>query len=306
MKYLKLIRISNLIMIIVAQCIIRYGFFIHFKAQITLSTLGFVFLVLATVLIAAGGYIINDIYDVTSDKINKPNKRIVDVSIDAKKARLLFYLVTFTGIGLGFILSAMMAKPLYALYFFGAATGLYVYSRFLKTVPLVGNILISVIVALSILIVGVFELLPSINVYNKESQMVVFNILRDIAIFAFMINFLREIVKDIEDIQGDHVARYKTIPIILGVKRTAQITTVMGLIMVMIISLYTFTYLYNEKWAVAIVFFGIIAPLGYVCAQLWEASNRKQFKRLSLILKIVMFIGICAIPLISYSLDHVI
>lgn len=293
-------------MIIVAQCIIRYGLFNHLNVEITLSTMSFILLVLATALIAAGGYIINDIYDVVADKINRPNKRIIDALIDAKKARLLFYLVTFTGIGLGFISSAMMAKPLYALYFFGTAIGLYVYSRFLKTIPLVGNILISVIVALSILIVGVFELLPSINAYNNASQMVVFNIIRDIAIFAFMINFLREIVKDIEDIQGDHIARYKTIPIILGVKRTAQTTTVMGLIIVTIIALYTFTYLYNDKWAVAIVFFGIIAPLGYVCAQLWEASNKKQFKRLSLFLKIIMFNGICAIPLIFYAINHVI
>ena len=293
-------------MIIVAQCIIKYGFFMHFDAEITLSTLGFVFLVFATALIAAGGYIINDIFDVTSDKINRPSKRIIDVSIDSKKARLLYYLFTFTGLGLGFILSAMIMKPLYALFFFVSAIALYVYSRFLKTVPLVGNILISVIVGLSILIVGVFELLPIVNSINADTQMVVFNVLRDISIFAFMINFIREVVKDIEDIQGDHVARYKTIPIILGVKRTARIMAIIGLVCVAIISLYTFTYLYNEKWAVAIVFFGIIAPLGYVCAQLWEASSKKQFHKLSILLKIILFIGICAIPMISYSLDHVI
>ncbi len=306
MKYLALIRIPNLVMIIVAQCIIRYGFFNHLNVEISLNTKSFVLLVLATALIAAGGYIINDIYDIVADKINKPNKCIVQASINIKKAKFLYYLCTFTGVGLGFFISTQIQKPLYTLYFCSIAMGLYVYSRFLKTIPLLGNILISVIVALSILIVGVFELLPSSNSYNINSQMIVFSTLKDIAIFAFMINFLREIVKDIEDIQGDYVARYRTIPIILGIKRTAQITAVMGLINVMIISMYTFTYLYNEKWTVAIVLFGIIAPLGYVCAQLWEATSKKQFKRLSLFLKIIMFNGICAIPLISYSLDHVI
>lgn len=291
-------------MIIVTQCIIKYAFFQHFEVQISLSTLGFFFLVLATVLIAAGGYIINDIYDITADRVNKPHKRIVDLSVDTKRAWLLYYLTTFTGLGLGFVLSAMIMQPLDFLYFIAIALGLYFYSRFLKKVALIGNLLISIIVGLSLLIVGIFELFPMLNASNKESQMVIFYILRDISIFAFIINFLREIVKDIEDIQGDHVARYKTLPIVLGAKRTAQMAAILGLASISIITLYTFSYLYNEKWAVGFIFFGIIAPLGYVCSQLWEASTKNHFSRLSLLLKIIMFLGICAIPLISYAIDY--
>ena len=286
-------------MIIVTQCIIKYGFFAHFNVDITLSTLDFIFLMLATVCIAAGGYIVNDIYDITADKINKPTTRTVDVTISRKKAQLYYYLFTFTGIGLGFVLSAMIGRPLYILYFAVVALGLYVYSRFLKTVPLVGNILVSIIVGASILIVGVFELLPQLDASNSQNQMISFNILRDISIFAFMINFLREIVKDIEDIQGDHVARYKTIPIVLGVKRTSQITAVIGIVSIAIISLYISTTAYTTKWAMVLLYIGVIIPLGYVCAQLWETTTKKQFSRLSLFLKIIMLMGICSIPIIS-------
>jgi len=293
-------------MIIVTQCIIKYGFFAHFEVEITLSTLGFIFLTLVTTFIAAGGYIINDIYDITADNINRPSSKIVGSNINAKNARLLYYIFTFSGIGLGFVLSVMIGKPLYILYFVVIALGLYVYSRFLKTVPLVGNILVSIIVGASILIVGIFELLPQLDTANSQNQMISFNILRDISIFGFMINFLREIVKDIEDIQGDHAARYKTIPIVLGTKRTAQITAVLGLVSLAIISLYTFYNLSTAKWAVAILFFGVIVPLGYVSAQLWEATTKKQFSKLSLFLKIIMFIGICAIPIISYTFENVI
>lgn len=306
MKYLKLIRLPNLLMIIATQCIIKYGFFAHFDVAITLSNLGFIFLTVATACIAAGGYIINDIYDITADKVNKSACRIVGVHIDEKKARLLYYLFTFTGIGLGFVLSAMIMEPWYILYFVGIALGLYSYSRFLKKIPLIGNIIISLIVGASIIIVGAFELLPQIDSVNESNQMISFNILKDIAIFAVIINFLREIVKDIEDIQGDHVARFKTVPIVLGVKRTAQATAILCLIAIVIITMYTFNYLFHEKWAVGVLFFGVIAPLGYVSAQLWEATHKKQFSKLSLILKIIMFIGICAIPLISYTIDHVI
>lgn len=303
---LKLIRPFNLLMIIVTQCIIKYAFFVHFEADITLSTLGFIFLTLATVCIAAGGYVINDIYDITADKVNRSTTRIVGVKISEKKARLLYYILTFTGIGLGFVLSAMIMQPLDISYFAGIAICLYVYSRFLKKTPLVGTIIVSLIVGASVLIVGVFELLPQIDSLNIANQMIPFNILRDIAIFAAMITFLREVVKDIEDMQGDHVARFKTLPIVLGAKRTAQIMAILTLLAIVVISMYTFTYLFNEKWAVGVLFFGVIAPLGYVSAQLWEATNKKQFSKLSLLLKIVMFIGICAIPLISYTLVHVI
>lgn len=303
---LRLIRPVNLLMIIAMQCIIKYGFLAHFNIDITLSTLGFIFLTLATACIAAGGYIINDIFDVTADKINRPSTRVVGVHLDPKRARLLYYIMTFTGIGLGFVLSAMIMQPLDILYFVGVGIGLYVYSRFLKTIPLLGNILVSIIIGASLLIVGVFELLPQIDSLNRANQMIPFKILRDIAIFAAIVNFLRELVKDIEDLQGDHVARYKTIPIVLGAKRTAQLTAILALVAIILITRYTFTNLFNEKWTVGVMFFGVIAPLGYVSAQLWEATHKKQFSRLSLLLKIIMFIGICAIPLISYTLENVI
>ena len=131
--FLKVIRPFNLLMIIVTQCIIKFAFFTHFNVETTLSTLGFIFLMLATVCIAAGGYIVNDIYDITADKINKPKTRTVGVSLARKKAQLYYYLFTLIGIGLGFVVSIIIEKPRYILYFIVIALGLYVYSRFLKT-----------------------------------------------------------------------------------------------------------------------------------------------------------------------------
>ncbi len=291
-------------MIIGMQCIIRYGFFIPFNVEFTLSVLGFSFLVLATVLIAAGGYIINDIIDVTADKINKPKRRVIGVSIDLKRGKLLYYIFTFGGLGLGFVLSAMIQKPFYFLIFAGTAMALYLYSRFFRKIAIVGNIIVSITIALSIIIVGVFELFPIVDDYNSDIQMLIFGILIDFSLAAFLLNFIREIIKDVEDIQGDHVARYKTLPVILGAQRTARIASVIGLFSLTLISWYTFTYLYDQKVTVAVMFFGIIAPLGYVCTQLWEADKKSQFTKLSLILKIAMLIGICAIPLISYTLEN--
>lgn len=288
------------------QCTVMYGFFKPFDIELTLSQLGFFFLVIATVLIAAGGYIINDIIDQTADKINKPKVRTVGVSINEKRAKFLYYLFTFVGIGFGFTLSFVIKISAYFAIFAGTAFGLYMYSRLLRKMALVGNILVSLMVGLSIAIVVIFELLPIDPGYDEELKRFLLDIIIDIAIAAFLINLIREIVKDIEDIQGDHVARYKTLPIVLGAKRTAKVASVLSLLTLTLISWYTFTFLYEDKLTVGILFFGVIAPLGYVSTQLWEADKKSQFSRLSIILKIIMLVGIISIPFISQAIQNAI
>ncbi|MDE0598609.1 MAG: UbiA family prenyltransferase, partial [Dokdonia donghaensis] len=145
-------------MIIVMQCIIRYAIAQIEDIDITLSTLGLLFLILATVLIAAGGYVINDIYDVVADKINKAKKRIVGISVDEKQAKLIYFTLTFTGLGLGFILTNLMAHPIYFIYFLLSAGSLYLYARFIKKYAFIGNLLVSILVGLSVILVPLFEL----------------------------------------------------------------------------------------------------------------------------------------------------
>lgn len=288
------------------QCTVMYGFFKPFDIELTLSQLGFLFLVIATVCIAAGGYIINDIIDTTADKINKPNKRTIGVSINEKRAKSLYYLFTFIGIGFGFILSSIIRIPAYYAIFAGTAFGLYMYARYLRQIALVGNILVSLMVAFAITIVVLFELVPIDLGYDEELKRFLLDIIIDISIAAFLINLIREIVKDAEDIQGDHVARYKTLPIVLGAQRTARMASVLSLLTMTLISWYTFTFLYEDKLTVGILFFGVIAPLGYVATHLWEAEKKSQFSKLSIVLKMTMFIGIISIPFISNTIKNAI
>ena len=284
-------------MIVVVQCIVRYAIFMIEDIEITLSTLGFVFLVLATVLITAGGYVINDVFDSTADRINKPTKRIVGLKLSEKQARLIYFLLTFTGLGLGFILTSLMGKPWYFLLFALSAILLYLYARYLRRYAIIGNIVVSILVALATLLVAIFELLPPIVEGNRDVQMGALSVFISISVFAFLLNFIRELVKDIEDIQGDHVAGFKTLPIILGAHRTARLSVIFTLATITIVSWYTFTFLYDYKIAVGALFFGVIAPLGYCSSKLWEASKKSELSRISLILKVVMLLGICMIPL---------
>jgi len=291
-------------MVIATQYIIMYGFLKPFNLEFTLNTVNFIFLVIATVFIAAGGYIINDIIDVTADKINKPKRRTIDVSINQKKAKFLYYLFTFVGVGFGFTLAAVLKTPLYFLIFAGTAFALYIYAIFLRKIALAGNVLVSLMIAVSIAIVGIFQLFPIVPGYDDELKTHLLNVILDICIATFLINLIREIVKDIEDIQGDHIARYRTLPITLGTQRTARIASILSLITLTLIAWYTFTFLYDDKITVGILLLGVIAPLGYVATQLWEANKKNHFTRLSFILKIIMLVGIITIPLISHTIEN--
>src|SRR5690606_14297971 len=100
---------------------------------------------------------------------------------------------------------------------------LYLYASYLKGVFLVGNLLVSGLVAMSLLIVPLFDLLPAITVENQAGQSAVFKIVLYYALFAFSINFIREIVKDLQDINGDKKGGMNTLAIALGRKRTMKI-----------------------------------------------------------------------------------
>ena len=141
-------------MIALVQVLIKYALFTAFAIDITLSVFSFLLLILSTLCIAAGGYIINDIYDIETDAINKPNKIVVGKTISESVANRLYIAFTFIGVCLGFYLSQKIGKPTFFGLFVIIAATLYVYATYLKQIAVVGNIVISILVALSILIVG--------------------------------------------------------------------------------------------------------------------------------------------------------
>ncbi|WP_430468520.1 geranylgeranylglycerol-phosphate geranylgeranyltransferase [Winogradskyella ouciana] len=304
--FLNLIRWKNLLMIALVQILIKYALLLPFYEShgviTTLSPLAFFLLVLATVCIAAGGYVINDIYDVEADKINKPSKVIINTHISEKIALRLFIILNVIGVGIGFYLSNGIGKSGFFVIFFIASALLYIYSSFLKQILLVGNVIVSLVVALSILLVGVFELLPVINDSNREIQIFFFRLILDYAIFAFIINFIRELVKDIEDIDGDHKAGMQTLPIVLGRERANKIVFVLSLIPLFAVVYYVVDNLFKQQLLVGYFLVLVIAPLIYVTIKLFSAEHKSHYKHISLILKLVMLTGMLSMALYSYVL----
>jgi len=300
MSFLKLIRYKNLLMVAVVQLLIKYALFPAFAIDMTLSPLGFTLLILSTVFIAAGGYIINDIYDVETDTINKPNKVIIGKKISENTAYNFYFAFTITGVLLGFYLSQTVGKPAFFGVFVIIAALLYMYAIYLKKIAVAGNIIVSILVGFSLIIVGFFELVPAITPSNQSIQSTMFEVLTDYAVFAFLINFIREIVKDIIDVDGDHTQGMQTLPILLGKARTGKITFGLTILTSIIITYYVSAYLFMHTEAIIYFLIAVIGPLLYTSIKLFTAQSNAQFKHVSGMLKIIMITGMFSMLLYRF------
>ncbi|CAL66782.1 geranylgeranylglycerol-phosphate geranylgeranyltransferase [Christiangramia forsetii] len=301
-NFLKLIRAGNLIFIALTMFLIKYGLFEPFGVAITLNLFGFSMLVLAVVCVAASGYVINDIFDIPADIENKPDRALINTNISEKVAYRLFFILSIVGVGLGFYLSNMIGRPGFSAFFIFGSAILYIYNSQLQQTILVGNILVSIIVGLIPVGVGLYDLLPAITPQNQQTQSTIFSILIDYSMFAFLVNLLREIVKDQEDINGDYNAGYKTLPIVLGKKRTNIILFITGLIPLGFLIYYTYQYLFENVSAVIYVLLLLVAPLLFFLVNIWSAEKKSEYKRLSFILKMVLFFGLTSIGLLQFIL----
>lgn len=302
LSILKLIRWKNLFMIALVQWLIKYTLLKPFGVSLTLDAFGFSLLIIATLCIAAAGNVINDIYDVETDFVNKPQKVIVGKTISEKAAYNLFIVLNVTGVGIGFYISHLIGKSeLFSIFVIISAL-LYVYATYLKQILIIGNFVISILVALSILIVGLFELLPAITSQNQGIQLMFFKILLDYALFAFVINFIREIAKDIEDIDGDLKTGMHTLPIVIGKERATKLLFVLSFIPLIAITYYINAFLYKQPFAVGYFLILIVAPLLYITIKIFYAKTKKDFHLISNILKLVMLFGMLSLLLYKYIL----
>lgn len=288
-------------MIAIVQILIKYALFEPFlestELTITLNGFGFGLLVLSTLCIAAAGNIINDIYDTETDAINRSSKVIIGKSISEKTAYTLFFTFNIIGVLIGFYLSNLVGRSNFFAIFVLISGLLYIYASYLKQSLLLGNILISVLVSLSILIVGVFELIPVITAQNQTTQLTFFKILMDYAIFAFLINLVREITKDIEDIDGDYKSGMNTLPIAIGRERASKVVFALTVVVLFVVVYYLVTYLLKFEVIIAYFVILIIAPLIYISVKAFGAKTKKHYQHLSNMLKLVMLFGMLSMLL---------
>lgn len=289
-------------MIALVQLLIKYALFEPFEADIMFDWFGITLLILSTMYLAAAGNIINDIYDVETDLVNRPDKVIIGKKVSEKTAYNLFITFNIIGILIGFYLSHLVGRSGFFALFVIISALLYVYATYLKQTLLIGNIVVSILIAMSILIVGLFELLPAITPQNQPTQLVFFKILLDYALFAFIINLVREIAKDMEDVDGDYKAGMNTLPIAIGRERASKVLFALTLLPLFGVVYYVMTYMYKQPIAVGYFLVFVVAPLIYVAIKSFTAKTKKDYHHISAILKLVMLFGMLSLLLYAFVL----
>lgn len=264
---LKLTRFGNLIIIALAQYFTA-GFLIGMH---TLNDVKLFLLSISTTVIAAGGYIINDYYDVKIDYINKPDRVVIGKSITRRYAILFHIVLSVTGIALGFYLSWRIAAVNMLSVFL-----LWLYSNNLKRLPFIGNFTVAFLTGLSVMVVDIF--------YRTENSLVVIY-----ALFAFFMTLIREVIKDMEDLQGDNTFGCKTLPIIWGVRKTKIL--IYAILIIFAGTVVLLNQLYKAlPFKYHLVF--LFLPLLWLLFRLISADMKKDFTRLSTFCKIILLLGI--------------
>ena len=310
--FLHLIRIPNLLIIILTQVLLRYGlqktFLFNGDTAMMSGFRDFLLLVTATVFIAMGGYVINDYFDVEIDTLNKPGKNVVGRQFTGKAVRNLSVILSCIGLISGGLLAYRFRSLTLAAFFISVTGLLWLYSERYKKMLVRGNLIVAGLSALVVLVVWYFEFLHLGRNPENFSQFIL--TMKDVnlffmfyAIFAFLCSLIREIIKDMEDIEGDREFGCRTIPIVIGLKKTKMI--VLGLTAITILLL-GFGQMNFESRGYTLVFWYLLAvvqlPLVFLGYKVFTAKEKEDYQFGSLISKLIMVAGILSIQLLSISL----
>lgn len=296
--FFKLIRWPNLFFIALTQCLFYFCVFETLLIQPGYDHKHFLFylLVIASVVIAAGGYIINDYFDLQIDAINKPGKVVVDKIIKRRWAIMWHWLFSGLGILLSLYISYKIGSWIIAIANIICVVLLWVYSTTFKKMVLSGNVIIAALTAWVIVVVYFFcganiAVWQQANIPFDAPKFFKFMILY--AGFAFIVSLIREVVKDLEDVKGDSKYNSRTMPIAWGIPASKVFT---GVWLVVCIAALVIVQLYawQTGWWIVTVYtiVLIIIPLLIILKKLYIATSPPQYHQLSTYVKLVMLAGI--------------
>lgn len=311
-NYLKLARVGNLLIIVATLYILRifvYDAFLSFcNYKPLIGNVLFFAITMAIVFIAAAGYIINDYFDQSIDGINKPEKQIVGTLVPAKHAQNLFYILSGIGILIFMIAAWKVSSINLALIPLITAMMLWYYSFKYKRIFLWGNIVVAFLSAFVIIVYWLFEFFAmkhhafAMVDCNKSFKMIT-QISFIYFAFAFIVSLIREIVKDVEDIDGDRSHNRKTMPIVLGIPKTKWILyALIGVFFILVGYLQYKLYLSDFVWITVYSLVMITAPMLYVLAKISNANSKEDFSFISTMLKVIMILGVLFLIVFRYSI----
>lgn len=291
-SFFQLIRWQNLVFILLTQLLFYFCVYKSIYPD-NESLRQLIWLMIASVLIAAGGYIINDYFDLNIDQVNKPNKNVINSVINRRWA-ILWHLV-FSLLGIFATAIAVSFQKWYLIFAnIICVLLLWLYSTSFKRQVLIGNIVIALLTAWTVLILF-FSKVPFIAAFGASDELIVkfFRIAFLYAGFAFILSLIREAIKDVEDMEGDRKYGCKTLPIVAGLTATKIYTIVWVVVLIaalVILQLYVLQF--GWWWAIIYSIVFVILPLIYLLLKTYKAASTKNFSYLSSLSKWIMLAGI--------------
>ena len=297
--FFKLIRWPNLFFIVLTQCLFYFCVFTsiitepsNYSPNLSL----FFLLVASSVLIAAAGYIINDYFDLQIDAVNKPEKVVVDKILKRRWAIMWHWILSGGGILLSMYLSYKTGKWIIAAANIFCVLLLWVYSTTFKKRILSGNIIIAALTAWVIVVIYFFcgatiDRFDQQQIYFDAQKFFKYTVLY--AGFAFIVSLIREVIKDLEDMEGDALYNGNTMPVVWGVPASKVFAAVWLMVCIASLNIVLLYALQLGWWAIPLyttVF--VILPLGLILRRLYKAATPAQFHQLSTGIKLVMLAGI--------------
>ena len=322
--FLKLIRFPNLLIVALTQYLIHFcivhpliyshrfafkGIIYHFKGVPQLSELDFFLLVLSTVFLTAAGYVINDYFDRKTDLLNRPDSVVVGNQINRRTAMQLHFVFNIFAIILGFYVSYKIG--FYEIgYIFLIVTGiLWYYSTTYKRQFLIGNVIVAIFAGMLPIGVVLFDILPLSVVYKQTliNYRTDFNLILlwglAYGFFAFITTLSREIIKDIEDLEGDNAYGRNTLPIILGINTSKIIVIILNILT--IIGLFYAYYLFlTDNLSLWYFIIALTFPILFLIFKLIKAETKRDYHFLSNLNKIIMLLGILYAFIVYYQINN--
>jgi len=299
--YLRLVRLPNLMMIaftmyamrflIVRPQLLLYGIDLQF------SEAQFALLVVSVLFITAAGYVINDYFDAPVDMINRPSRVTLSRLIPRRMAIVVHLTLSIIGVAAGIYLSFAIRLSFLSMIFLLVPGILWFYSTTYKRQFLLGNLIVAFLTALVPLMVILFEVPLLIREYGREMvrNQIDFHTLTawvgGYALFAFLFTLIREIVKDMEDFEGDRAYGRNTLPVVLGLKTTRYVVLALTGVAVVFIAAVLALYLTDLMTLLYTVLL-VMAPLAYSVFRLLRASTAEHYHQVSSWLKGIMLAGV--------------
>jgi len=260
-----------------------------------LDALRFSMLVVMTLCIAAGGYIVNDIADVRTDQINRPARVVVGKHLSSQTAYWLYFMFQVLGFTLWLYLVFYLRRiPLLSIFPL-LVGGLALYSIYLKRLPLAGNVLVAVYCAAVPGIVWLLEQQAFIKLLaaNPDAHRHTAALFIWYMLSAGVLTLYREVVKDIEDVKGDKATGLRTLPVIWGISQARYFAIAIALVSAVVIGAMLWQ-LQHEFQGWGLIGYGatVLLPLGFSIIMLFRAQNQADYHRLSHWAKWIILMGL--------------